>query len=85
MSSIAKIVQIIEMVVARQDNGVNFADVVALTGIPKATVHRFLKELTAEGLLTFSRETKRYRGSLRLAALGAGVMANFDLRDHVHP
>jgi DNA-binding IclR family transcriptional regulator len=48
-------------------------------------VHRILKDLTALGYLNFHPETKRYFGSLRLAALGAEVMSNFQLRDHVRP
>ena len=85
MSSSERIIRVIETVVSRQHDGIRFAEIVAETGIAKATVHRLLGELTALGILTFSTENKRYRASLKLASLGAGVIANFDLRNHVHP
>jgi len=85
MSSTARILGIIETIVARQETGLTFTEIVAQSGMPKATVHRIVKELSEAGYLTFSPETKKYRGSLKLASLGAGVMASFDLRDHVHP
>ena len=85
MSSTARIMGIIEAIVARQETGVSFAEIVAQTGMPKATVHRLLKELSESGYLTISPEGKKYKGSLKLASIGAGVMASFDLRDHVHP
>jgi DNA-binding IclR family transcriptional regulator len=85
MGSTARLVRIIETVVSHQQAGIRFADIVAETGLSKATVHRVLKELADLGVLTLSDETKRYRGSLKLASLAAGVIANFDLRNHVHP
>lgn len=85
MSSSERIIRVIETVVSHQHGGIRFAEIVTETGIAKATVHRLLGELTALGILTFSTENKRYRASLRLASLGAGVIANFDLRNHVHP
>lgn len=82
---LAKIFAIIETVISNQNTGMTYTDIVGRTGLPKSSVHRVLKELTQMGYLTFSRETKKYRGSMRLAAIGAEVMANFDVRDHVHP
>jgi IclR family transcriptional regulator, KDG regulon repressor len=85
MSSTARILGIIETIVTRQETGLTFTEIVAQSGMPKATVHRILKELSEAGYLAFSPDTKKFRGSLKLASLGAGVMASFDLRDHVHP
>lgn len=85
MSALANAFDIIEAVVERQHSGLSFAEVIAATGLPKATAHRLLKELTQRGMLVFDPETRRYRGSLKLAMIGAGVMGGFDLRDHVHP
>jgi IclR family KDG regulon transcriptional repressor len=85
MSSSERIIRVIETVVAHQHTGLRFAEIVEATGIAKATVHRLLAELTDLGILSFSIESKRYRASLKLASLGAGVIANFDLRNHVHP
>jgi len=85
MSSAERIIRVIETVVSHQHTGIRFAEIVGETGIAKATVHRLLGELIDLGILTFSIESKRYRASLKLASLGAGVIANFNLRTHVHP
>jgi DNA-binding IclR family transcriptional regulator len=85
MSSSERIIRVIETVVTHQHTGIRFAEIVEETGIAKATVHRLLGELIDLGILNFSTESNRYRASLKLASLGAGVIANFDLRNHVHP
>lgn len=85
MNPLNKVFSIIESVVAGQDKGVIYSEIVAALDLPKSSVHRILKDLTALGYLNFNPETKRYFGSLRLAALGAEVMSNFQLRDHVRP
>jgi len=82
---LSKIFTIIETIVANQNTGMTYAEIVGTTGLPKSSVHRALKELTQMGYLYFSPDTKKYRGSMRLAAIGADVMANFDLREHTHP
>jgi len=85
MNPLYKVFSIIEAIVTRQDKGVTYSGIVAALDLPKSTVHRILKDLTRLGYLNFNPETKRYFGSLRLAALGAEVMSHFQLRDHVRP
>ncbi len=85
MNPLHKVFTIIETVVARQDKGLTYSEILAALDLPKSSVHRILKELTELGYLTFNPETKRYFGSLRLASLGAEVMSQFQLRDHVRP
>ncbi len=85
MNPLSKVFSIIETVVAGQDKGVIYSEIVAALDLPKSSVHRILKDLTELGYLNFNPETKRYFGSLRLAAIGAEVMSNFQLRDHVRP
>jgi len=85
MSCLTKGFGIVEVVVAHQDSGLTFTDIVAKTGHPKASVHRMLKELLDLGILRFDAETGKYRGNLKLAAIGSQIILNFDLRDHVHP
>jgi DNA-binding IclR family transcriptional regulator len=85
MGPTERVIRVIETVVAHQQTGIRFADIVLQTGLSKATIHRILKELVDLEVLTLSDEVKRYRASLKLASLGAGIIANFDLRDHVHP
>lgn len=85
MNPLFKIFSVLELVVSRQDRGATYSDITKLSGMPKSSVHRVLKNLHDLGYLDFNPATKRYIGSLRLAALGAEVMANFKLRDHIHP
>ena len=85
MGSVERAFSILEAVVSKQDSGLSFIEIVNETGTPKATAHRILKDLVRMGFLSFTQETGRYRGSLKLAGLGAEVMANFDLRSHAHP
>lgn len=85
MNPLAKIFSVIEIVVSRQDRGATYSDIIKDSGLPKSSVHRILKDLKELRYLNFEPVTKRYFGSLRLAALGAEVMANFQLRDHIHP
>lgn len=85
MSPLSKVFSILEKVVAEQDKGMTYSEIVAALNLPKSSVHRILKDLTGLDYLKFNSETKRYFGSLRLAALGAEVMSNFKLRDHVRP
>ena len=77
MNPLHKVFTVIETVVARQDKGLTYSEILAALDLPKSSVHRILKELTELGYLTFNPETKRYFGSLRLA--------QFQLRDHVRP
>ena len=85
MNPLFKVFSIIENIVAGQDKGVTYSEIVAALNLPKSSVHRILKDLIELGYLSFNPETKKYFGSLRLAALGAEVMSNFQLRDHVRP
>jgi DNA-binding IclR family transcriptional regulator len=85
MNPLYKVFSIIETVVKGQDKGVTYSEIVAALDLPKSSVHRILKDLNELGYLSFNPETKKYFGSLRLAALGAEVMSHFRLRDHVRP
>lgn len=84
MSSLQKVFVVIETVVSRQATGMTFAEIIAATGMPKASAHRMLKELVELGVLTYATHTARYRGSLKLASLGCEVTANLDLRALAH-
>jgi len=85
MNPLGKIFAILETVVANQERGATYSDILAVLDLPKSTVHRTLKDLTESGYIIFNPESKRYYGSLRIAQLGAEVMANFQLRKHVRP
>lgn len=80
-----KVFAIIEAVVAKQDRGASYSEIVSALNLAKSTVHRILKDLTELGYLVYDQETKRYFGSLRLAAIGGEVISHFQLRNHVRP
>jgi len=65
--------------------GLTFSEIVDATAVPKATVHRLLRELVELSALAYDESTRRYRGGLLLAGLGASVMQNYDVRRVVRP
>ena len=84
MSALSKGFRILEVVTADR-SGLSFSEVVAQTGIPKASAHRLLRELVDLSALDFDEATRTYRGGLLLAGLGAAVTANYDVRRAVRP
>ncbi len=85
MSTLRNVFAVLEAVLSRQSAGMLFSQACAATGLPKATVHRILKELAELGYLSYCPETRRYRGALKLAGLGAEIVAGLDIRTQVHP
>ena len=85
MNPLKKVFSIIEAIVARQDRGVNYSEIVSAVQLPKSSVHRILKDLSELGYIFVNPETKKYFGSLKLASIGAEVVSNFQLRDHIRP
>ncbi len=85
MNPLHKIFSVLETVVACQGDGATYSGIIKDSNLPKSTVHRILKDLSQLDYLTYDSESKRYFGSLKLAALGAEVMAHFRLSSHVHP
>ncbi len=85
MNPLYKVFSILETVVANQSEGATYSAIIKNSNLPKSTVHRLLKDITQLDYLTYDSGTKRYFGSLKLAALGAEVMAHFRLSTHVHP
>jgi len=85
MSSLAHGFKIIEQVVAEQTSGLTFTEILTRTELPRSSAHRLTKELTALKLLTYDSETKTYRGAFTLAAIGAQVTSNLDIRQNCRP
>ena len=84
MSALTNGFRIVESVTATKP-GLTFSQIVAATGLPKASVHRLLKELVDLSALTFDDTSRRYAGGLLLAGLGASVTANYDVRRTARP
>ena len=85
MGTVERTFQIVEEVVAHQERGLSFSEVVSRTHLPKASAHRILKALVHVGYLRFDEEGSRYYGDLRLSRLGSEVTAHFDLKGYVRP
>lgn len=85
VNPLLKVFSILETVVASQSSGATYSEIVARGSLPKSSTHRILKDLSQLGYIDYNAETKKYFGSLKLAALGAEVMGHFRLRSHVRP
>jgi len=85
MNPLSKVFAILEAVVAKQETGATYSDILARLDLPKSTVHRLLKDLVDIGYITYDLESRRYTGSFRLAQLGSEVISKFQLRKHVRP
>lgn len=84
MSALGNGFRILEAITA-DGAGLTFSDVVERTGVPKASTHRLLRELVELSALAYDESTRRYRGGLLLAGLGASVMEHYDVRRIVRP
>jgi len=58
---------------------------VKTNNLPKSSAHRILNLLVNMGYLVFDQNTKKFRGSLKIAKLGALVIENIDLRIVARP
>jgi DNA-binding IclR family transcriptional regulator len=85
MSSLANAFTILEQVVAEQAGGLTFTEILQCTDLPRSSAHRLIKELTALNVLSYEPETKTYRGGFSLAALGAQITSNLDIRQACRP
>ena len=80
MSAVSNGFKILETICAAGNDGLPFARVVEQTRLPKANVHRLLKELVELSALSYEPASRHYRGGLTLARLGANIVSNYDLR-----
>jgi len=55
------------------------------TGLPKTTVHRFLKTLLSMNYVTLDPRTRSYSLAPRVMALGFSVLSGMDLRQTAYP
>ena len=71
--------------VTQASPGLTFSEIVDATGVPKASAHRLLRELVDLSALSYDEATRRYQGGLLLAAMGASVTRNYDIRRIARP
>ncbi|NNC77723.1 MAG: IclR family transcriptional regulator [Woeseiaceae bacterium] len=84
MSALSKGFRILEAITAA-GAGLTFSRIVDETQLPKGTAHRLLKELVQLSALSYDDNTRRYRGALKLASMGAAVTQNYDVRQIARP
>ena len=85
MNTIEKTFFILETVLSNQANGQSFSEIVKANNLPKSSAHRILHLLVKMGYLVFDHNTKKFRGSLKIARLGALVTEAIDLRTVARP
>jgi IclR family pca regulon transcriptional regulator len=67
------------------ESHLSLQDLSARTGLPKTTVHRFLKTLLTMNYVTLDPHTRCYALAPRVMALGFSVLSGMDLRQTAFP
>lgn len=70
---------------SREHPTLAMSEVVALSGLSKATAYRVLSTLEATGYLQREAQTKRYSPSLKVLTLGFTAINNLDVRQIARP
>ncbi len=83
--SVERAVAVVDYVATRADDGCKLADVVAGTGLGRATAYRFLKDLEHLGLLDYDEHSGRFFPGVRLVAWGAAGANRFGLAERARP
>jgi DNA-binding IclR family transcriptional regulator len=65
--------------------GASLGEVVAASGLQKATVHRMLRALCDEGMVEQDDVSRNYRVGIGVFALSAAMGERFDIRAIAHP
>jgi IclR family pca regulon transcriptional regulator len=68
-----------------QKQALSFQELTLKTGMPKATVFRFLHTLASQNYLSFDSKSKKYFIGHRVMSLGFAVLSNLELRDLARP
>jgi DNA-binding IclR family transcriptional regulator len=85
MQSIERALAVIDVVAAHAAQGCKLADVVAQSGLGRATAHRFLKELARLELLELDEWSGRFFPGVKLVAWGASGANRFGLAERARP
>lgn len=82
--SVARALQVLDVVAVRSREPVRLVDIVAETGLPKTTCHRILGTLTHMGLLRVDDQGRFGPGAL-LLAMGMNFLSQTDIRSLARP
>ncbi len=79
MSTVNKAIKLLDLI-AQSEKTLRFSELEKASGMPKATVHRLLAELTAERLIRLDSHSRTYKPGLRLLELAHRSWESLDLR-----
>ena len=85
LNAIEKAFAILEGIVSRPDSGLSFSEIACRHKFPISSTHRILRTLTRTGYISYDKNAKKYRATLKLPSLGARVVESFNLYSHVQP
>ncbi|MGN8197272.1 IclR family transcriptional regulator [Salinisphaera sp. RV14] len=80
MSLFHKAISLLDLIAESTAVPPRFTDLLNRSGHPRATLHRLLRALAAERLITFDKSTQTYRPGLRLLELAHESWLSSDLR-----
>ncbi|ACB96442.1 IclR family transcriptional regulator [Beijerinckia indica] len=83
-SPITKALHLLD-IVASFERPARFSEIQQIAGLSKATLHRLLKQLEAERMLSFDEEAQRYHLGLRLIRLAHGAWETASLAAVARP
>ena len=81
--TVRRVVQILKAFDGSHTLGI--ADLASRTGVPRSSVHRIVRALVEEELLTQDADSRRYERSLGVAELGAGTLRANGIRNASRP
>jgi DNA-binding IclR family transcriptional regulator len=83
--AIERAVQVLEAIGDASVSGLRLSDVMRLTGLGRATSHRFLKSLADQGLVELDQESGRYFLGMKLLVLSGAASNRFGLARRAQP
>lgn len=82
--TVGKALAVLDLV-ASKGRPVRFSEVLPESGLPKASLYRFLQTLTNQGMLSYDPETQTYAPGLRLVRLAHNAWAQASLAPVARP
>lgn len=83
--AIERAVQVLEAVGDASTSGTRLADIIRITGLGRATSHRFLKSLVDQGLVEIDPDSGRYFLGMKLLVLSGAASNRFGLARRAAP
>ncbi len=85
MRTLERALDILECFTAENNHKQGLASLVKATELPKATVHRMVKNLERRGYLAYDKESETYRLGYRVLLLSTAYLHNLEIRSVALP